>query len=128
MGRGKTVIVAGLGCRRACPAEEILEVLRWAATAYGAPAELLAAPEFKRDEPGLRAAAEHLGLPLVFVTDAALAAAQPRCASRSEHAERATGHASVAEGSALAAAGPGSLLVLPRIANRWASCALAGVP
>jgi cobalamin biosynthesis protein CbiG len=42
-------------------------------------------------------------------------------------AQRATGTGSVAEGSALAAAGAGSQLILPRIACARATCALAEV-
>jgi cobalamin biosynthesis protein CbiG len=65
-----------------------------------------------------------LGLPIAFVDAAALKAVQPRCPTRSAVAERETGVASVAEGAALAASG-GSLL-LARIAQGSATCALAG--
>jgi cobalt-precorrin 5A hydrolase len=85
----------------------------------------LAAPEFKQNETGLHDAARMLGVPLILVGTADLAAAQPRCVTRSERAERATGASSVAEGSALAAAGAGSQLILPRIAGARATCALA---
>ena len=62
---------------------------------------------------------------VLLVADAALAAAQPGCVTRSAAAERVVGVGSVAEGSALAAAGPGGTLLLPRIASARATCALA---
>ena len=115
------MIVAGIGCRRGCPAEAIVALVR-AAEAMAEPVGALAAPAFKRDEPGLQQAADRLGIPLLFVEDAALAAAQARCVTRSEAAERATGFASVAEAAAL---GAGGVLVLPRLTGAGVTCALA---
>jgi cobalt-precorrin 5A hydrolase len=59
------------------------------------------------------------------VTRAALRGAQGRCLTRSDIAREATGFASVAEACALAAAGDAGRLILPRIANARATCALA---
>jgi cobalt-precorrin 5A hydrolase len=118
-------IVAGVGCRRDCPTEDLLAVVREACRVSGRTVRALAAPEFKRDEAALQGAARSLGVPLILVGAADLAAAQPRCVTRSAIAECATGAASVAEGSALAAAGAGSMLILPRIAGPRATCALA---
>ncbi len=109
--------VAGIGCRRGCPAAAILAVVRQAGGA-----DLLAAPAWKRQEPGLIEAARMLGRPLRFVDDAALAAVQALCPTRSAVAARVTGHASVAEAAALAG---GGTLVRARLANGWATCALA---
>lgn len=119
-------LVAGLGCRLHCPAEDILAVLAAAEFRFGHAADTLAAPAAKRHEPGLHEAAARRGLKLLFIDDTALADAQPRCATRSEAARRATGHAAIAEACALAAAGPGATLLLPRIAHPTATCALAG--
>ena len=117
-------IVAGIGCRLLCPADAIVAVVREAEAQSGLTVGMLAAPHFKRDEAGLHGAAAALGLPLLFVDDAGLAAAQPRCPTRSAAAGRATGHASVAEAAALAASG--GRLLLPRIARGGATCAVAG--
>lgn len=114
------MIVAGIGCRRGCPAEDIVALVRRAAAIAGAPAQL-AAPDFKNAEPGLREAARILGLELVFVDHAALQAAQPECPTRSHLAQHHTGLASVAEAAALAG---GGRLLLPRIDNGRATCAL----
>ena len=118
-------VIAGIGCRRYCPAEDILSVVRRACAETGVFAGGLAAAEFKAHEPGLRAAAQHLGLPLFLVDTVALSAAQERCMTRSARAVQAIGIASIAEGCALAAAGPDSRLLLPRIAFGAATCALA---
>ncbi len=118
-------VIAGIGCRANCPAGEIVVLVQEACARAGSRPAALAAPAFKRGEPGLREAAHLLAVPLLLVEPAALAAAQPRCPTRSEAAARATGVASVAEGSALAAAGAGGRLLLPRIAGARATCALA---
>ena len=85
----------------------------------------LAAPEWKRDEPGLLQAADMLGLPLMFVGRAELSAVQGRCVTHSPAAARATGLASVAEAAALAG---GGTLLRPRSGQGWATCALAYSP
>jgi cobalt-precorrin 5A hydrolase len=123
MDGGEAVLIAGIGCRRGCPAAEIVALV--ARAAAGRRIAALATPDFKAAEPGVLEAARLLGVALVPVAETALAAAQARCVTRSAAAARATGIASVAEGSALAAAGAGGRLVLPRIAAAGATCALA---
>ena len=118
-------VIAGIGCRRDCPAETIVALLDRACAEAGCRATTLAAPAFKADEPGLRFAARQLGLTLVLIEAEALAAAQARCVTRSSRAFLATAFGSVAEGSALAAAGAGGRLILPRILGGGATCALA---
>ncbi len=118
------MIVAGLGCRKDCSAAEIVALVRAAEAAAGRSADGLAAPAFRREEPGLREAAGLLALPLAFVEEQALSDAQVLCVTRSAAAQRATGFASVAEAAALAASG--GPLLLPRIAGRRTTCALAG--
>jgi cobalt-precorrin 5A hydrolase len=112
------VVIAGLGCRRGCTAAELVALIE----ATGEAPALLAAPHFKRGEAGLHGAAAALGVALTFVDDAALAAAQAGCLTRSAAAERATGHASIAEAAAIAA---GGRLLGPRIASANATCAVA---
>ena len=115
------MIIAGIGCRRDCPADEILALLS-RAEALGEPADALAAPAFKCYEPGLLEAAARRSLPLIFISDADLAVAQPRCRTRSAAAARATGYASVAEAAAI---GSGGVLLVPRLSSARATCALA---
>ena len=118
-------MIAGIGCRRDCPADDIVALVRAAEQAAGAPVTALAAPAAKAHEAGLPAAAAALGVAMLWVAPEALLAAQPRCVTRSACAGRTLGVASVAEGSALAAAGQGAELILPRIASARATCALA---
>ncbi len=116
------MIVAGIGCRRGCTAQDIVALVRLAQDRAGCHVDALAAPEFKRGEPGLHEAARVLGVGLAFIDAEALEAVQPLCPTRSNAALRAVGLASVAEGSALA---PGGTLLLARIAGGGVTCALA---
>ncbi|MDA8249998.1 MAG: cobalamin biosynthesis protein [Rhodospirillales bacterium] len=118
-------MIAGIGCRRDCPAEDIVALVRAAEAASGAAVMALAAPAAKAGEAGLHAAAAVLGVKMLWVDREALLAAQARCVTRSACAERTLGVASVAEGCALAAAGEGARLALARIASPRATCALA---
>ncbi len=122
---GGNAMIAGIGCRRDCPAEDIVALVRQAEAASGAYVTALAAPVAKAGEAGLHEAAALLGVALLLVEHAALADAQARCVTRSACAERTLGVASVAEGCALAAAGERAELVLARIASARATCALA---
>lgn len=122
------LLIAGIGCRRHVSAGDIVALVRQALADLPAEAgalAALAAPRFKADEPALGQAAAALGVALTLVDDADMAEAQARCVTRSDCAERTTGLASIAEGAALAAAGPGAELALPRIANGVVTCALA---
>jgi cobalamin biosynthesis protein CbiG len=96
-----------------------------------APAGLtrLATSEARSREPGLLEAAAALGLALEAVPQAALAAEAARCLTRSGRSLAETGLPSLAEAAALAAAGPGAVLLGPRVAvARAVTCALAAWP
>ena len=114
------MIVAGIGCRRTCPAAAIVALVEQAG-----PVDILAAPAWKQDEPGLLEAARLLGLPLRFVGEQALSAVQGECLTRSAVVSRAVGMASVAEAAALAG---GGTLLRPRFGDGWATCAVARHP
>lgn len=118
-------IAIGIGCRRGCSAEAIVAVIEVACAARDLRGAGLFTVDLKRDEPGLRAAAATLGLPLAFVPAADLAAVADRVGHRSRRVEAATGTPSVAEAAALVGAGPGGHLVVPRLAHRAATCAVA---
>jgi cobalt-precorrin 5A hydrolase len=124
MGGGKAMIVAGVGFSSEVLHEDILFLVRKVSRTAGVTAQALAAPDFK-DGAELRAAAAALELPLLLLDRAALEAAQPRCATHSALAEAAVGLASVAEACALAGAGPYSRLLVARISQGSATCALA---
>lgn len=119
------MIAAGIGFRPDCTGAEIAALVARACRAAGLAPDLLAVPAFRARQAAGREAAALLSLPLLVVAPDVLAAMQPLCPTRSARAEAATGIASVAEGCALAAAGPGAVLRLARIASGSATCALA---
>lgn len=110
------MIVAGFGFRSSASPES----LRAAYTAAGGGAAVLAAPADKASR-----LSEMMGREVVPVTAEALEAQKTLTRSAASRAARRTG--SVAEASALAAAGPGARLLGPRAVSpdRMATCALA---
>lgn len=122
------MIVAGIGCRTQCDAAEIVALVQRAGTLAQSQPTILAAPSFRTFHPALRAAAEQLNTALVWIAPDDLAAAQPRCVTLSKRAAASVGVVSVAEGAALAAAGPNARLTLARISSANATCALAADP
>jgi cobalt-precorrin 5A hydrolase len=119
------MIIAGLGFRAACTAEELVALIVSVAAAAGAEIAALAVPDFKVGASALTTAASSLALEVRPVSTDALVAVQPLCPSRSAAALDSVGVASVAEACALAAAGPGARLLAPRTASAAATCALA---
>ncbi len=105
-------LVAGIGCNRNTPAEEIEQALQQACQennlARGSVARL-ATIDLKRDEQGLLAFAEGHGLPLDFFTKDELNTVDG--VSTSAVVLRATGARGVAEPAAVLASGGGRLLV-----------------
>ena len=114
-------VIAGIGCRRNCPATDIIAALRKAEAAAGVLATALATPHFKQAEPGLQQAAATLNLPLHVIDQSTLEAAQPLCPTRSAAGQAATGLASIAEAAAIAR----GTLIPPRVTHGAATCALA---
>lgn len=129
---GETVIdgsiIVGIGFSSKATEDEILALIDDALERLGAARKdigAIAMPCFKRDAPVAMRVAERLDVALSHVDDEALRAVQDRCVTRSTTVENATGLASVAEAAALAVAGAHGRLVLPRLANAVATCALA---
>jgi cobalt-precorrin 5A hydrolase len=119
------MIVAGLGFRKSCSAEELVALIGRAEQAQGVVATALATPDFKADAGELRRAAEQLGLEVIAISATTMLAAQPFCLTRSPAALAAIGVEAVSEACALAGAGPGGLLLAPKLTSAAASCALA---
>lgn len=117
------VLVAGIGCRRGVPVEELRAALDATLADAGLDPRCLAAlatAALKTDEPGLKALAAERGLPLVIVPDARLQALDPADFSPSAARARAD-LPGVAEPCALVVAG-GPLLVPKRA---FARCTVA---
>jgi cobalt-precorrin 5A hydrolase len=124
MAGGEAMIAAGIGARKCASADEMVAAVRAACLAAGVEnVHLLAGLE--RTCPALAEAAEKLGARLDICDLARLRAESGRCLTRSPRSLAATGVPSVAEAAALAAAGPGSVLIQPRIALETVTVALA---
>ncbi len=119
------MIVAGIGFRSSATSGDILDILRQAEGQSGCDVQLLAAPETKVSQRALLEVLSILGLPLIAIGRVQLERVQGRCPTRSRAALAALGLSSVAEGCALAALDESGRLVLPRVANARATCALA---
>ncbi len=122
------VLALGIGCERGCPAAEIADLAHATLAEAGLAAEAVAAVvsvELKLAEPGIHALAAALGAPARFFPAARLLAETDRLTERSEAVFRAAGCWGVAEGAALAAAGPGGSLVAPKRKSQRATCAVA---
>nr|WP_197978368.1 cobalamin biosynthesis protein [Sphingomonas sp. CFBP 13603] len=116
------VIVAGFGFRAGATLDTLRTVLASAQHGYP-PVTALAAPHDKQAL--VSPLAEAMGVPMIAVSPSALQSAQTSTRSAASLEARATG--SVAEASALAAAGPGARLLTPRhiSPDRMATCAIA---
>ncbi|MCK1821676.1 precorrin-3B C(17)-methyltransferase [Streptomyces sp. XM83C] len=126
-------LVVGVGASRGAPAEEVLDLVEGALREAGLSARSvaeLATVDAKADEPGLVAAAERLGVPLVTYSADELAAVEVPNPSQAPLA--AVGTPSVAEAAALARGG--ELLVPKRKSERadgrpaMATCAVVRRP
>ena len=125
-----TQIVAGLGCRRGCSRDELLELLIHSLARHELTVDNLAglaSIAHKRDEAGLHGLAEHLGLELVFFSPEQLAGYQtPTGASALSQAT--AGSPAVAEPCALALAakiGTAPRRLGEKTRSASATCALA---
>lgn len=87
--------------------------------------DALATSHRKASEPGIRQAATVLSLPLRALDDHALRSVQHLTLTHSSMSMAVTGVSSLSEAAALAASGPGSRLLGPRIARNGVTCALA---
>ncbi len=124
-------LALGVGCERDAAPEEVVALARETLSAAGL-AEAAVAGVFsidlKSDEAAVHAVAEALGVPVRFFGAAALEAETPRLANPSEAVFREVGAHGVAEGAALAAAGPDGVLVAPKRKSARATCAVARAP
>ena len=125
------MIAAGIGCKRGAPASDIEAAIRTALARaqIGADAlDAIATMQTKSTEPGIRAIAETFRIALIIVPELELIAANDRVDTHSERVTALAGVGSVAEAAALAAAGPASKLIVPRLIVGAATCALAASP
>lgn len=125
------VLALGVGCDRGCPPEELAALVRDTLEAEAlAPGSIacVASIDLKMDEPAVHALAASLGVPARFFTAAELAEQAPRLQNPSDVVLKETGCPGVSEGAALAAAGPESELVVPKLKTKRATVAIARAP
>ncbi|WP_352230852.1 cobalamin biosynthesis protein [Metapseudomonas resinovorans] len=125
-------LVAGLGCRRGCPPDELQVLLMQCLAEANVSLDqliALATREAKVAEPGLVGLAERLGLPLYGLPVDVLASFEDRLSQPSEQVREAVGSAGVAEAAALAQAealfGTRATLLIDKRRSASATCALA---
>ena len=119
-------LIVGVGCRRGATTEQILTALDRALTEQGRTREeiyALATIDLKADEPGLRAAAAELGVPLRIVPRSRIHTLQDVLREHT-FAENITGVAAVCIPAALLTS-PHSELLAPRLALNGVTIALA---
>ena len=125
------VLTIGVGCERdADPAEVrdlVAQVLADNNLAAGAVA-CIASIDVKMDEAAVNGLGERLGLPVRFFDAASLEAETPRLANPSDVVFAEVGCHGVAEGAALAAAGPDAELIVTKVKSKRATCAVARSP
>ena len=121
-------VAIGIGCRKGYPADAIetliLRALRDAPAAT--PIGLFTVCD-KAGEAGLIEAARRLSLSLSYLSREKLRERSDAIQTPSKRAEALFGVVSVSEAAALAGAGPNSALIVPRLADRGAACAIAAV-
>ncbi|MEM7508393.1 MAG: precorrin-3B C(17)-methyltransferase [Pseudomonadota bacterium] len=121
----------GVGCARNCPPEELARLAKDAMAEAGiAPEALLGifSLDLKADEPAVLSLAEALSLPARFFDAARLEAEAPRLQNPSDIVFAEVGCHGVAEGAALASAGNGASLILPKRKSANATVAIARAP
>jgi len=126
-----STLAIGIGCERGAAAEEA-RALVMLCLAQAKLSPLAVAGIFsialKAAEPAIHAVAQELGVPVRFFPAETLLAETPRLSERSDIVFRETGCWGVAEGAALAAAGPQAELVVAKQRSARVTCAIARSP
>jgi cobalt-precorrin 5A hydrolase len=122
------MIVAGVGCRRGVSADEIEKVVRMALGLFHLPAErldALATESEQATDPAFAEAAQRLSVKLMACTVEDLDRVAGQVLTPSKLVLEAKGVPSIAEASALGAAGRNARLLGTRVATAQATCAIA---
>jgi len=123
-----TTLALGIGCERGCDPEEAWNLVRETLDAAGLAEEavgVVCSLDLKADEAAVHHVAGRLGVPARFFDAATLEAETPRLKNPSEVVFAEVGCHGVAEGAALAAAGPDGDLAVEKAKSARATCAVA---
>jgi cobalt-precorrin 5A hydrolase len=122
------MIVAGIGCGRGTSAEDIVSLIAVALSNFGIAQENLTAiatESSKADEHGFAGAARSLSIPVWRCPVADLGRVADQVLTRSLRVQAIKGVPSIAEASALVAAGSNARLLGARVAANKVTCAIA---
>jgi cobalt-precorrin 5A hydrolase/precorrin-3B C17-methyltransferase len=121
-------LTLGVGCERDTSSDELITHVEATLAAYNLSAHAIAgifSLDLKADETAIHALARHLQRPARFFTAAELNAEASRLANPSETVRTEVGCPGVAEGAALAAAGPEATLIVEKTRSLRTTCAIA---
>ena len=122
------MIIAGIGCGSETSSEDIVSLISVALSNYGlAPESLtaIATETSKAGQRGIEGAARSLSLPIVRCPVAELGRVAGQVLTRSLRVQEIKGVPSIAEASALVAAGSNARLLGARVAANKVTCAIA---
>ena len=124
-------IAVGVGCERNTKPVELIRLVQGVLDAEGIARDSIAgiySLDLKADEPAMQELAKWFGAPFRVFDAATLEAETPRMKNPSDVVFTEVGTHGVAEGAALAAAGPQADLIVPKRKSEHATCALALAP
>jgi cobalt-precorrin 5A hydrolase len=124
----QAMIVAGIGCKRGTMSDDIVSVILAALASFGIAREKLdaiATETSKADERGIADAARLLSVRLVRCSLSDLDRIADKVMTRSSRVQALKGVPSIAEASALVAAGRNARLLGARVAAVKVTCAIA---
>jgi cobalt-precorrin 5A hydrolase len=122
------MIVAGVGCGHGTSSEDIVSLIVTALSNFGIAQEdltAIATESSKADEHGIAGAAKSLSIPVLRCPVADLGRVADQVLTRSLRVQQIKGVPSIAEASALVAAGPNARLLGARVAANKVTCAIA---
>jgi cobalt-precorrin 5A hydrolase len=122
------MIVAGIGCGSGTSPEDIVSLIAVALSNFGIARENLTAiatESSKADEHGIAGAAQSLSIPVLRCPIADLGRVADQVLTRSLRVQEIKGVPSIAEASALVAAGLNARLLGARVAANKVTCAIA---
>ncbi len=123
-----STLCLGVGCERGTAPSELIELVEGQLTQAGLAREALSgifSIDVKADEAAIHALAEHFDVPARFFDAKTLEDERDRLKNPSDIVFAEVGCHGVAEGSALAAGGPASELIVPKRKSQRATCAIA---
>lgn len=124
-------VAIGVGCERNTRPVELIRLVQGVIEAEGIARDSISgiySLDLKADEPAMQELAKWFGVPFRVFDAARLDAETPRMKTPSDVVFAEVGTHGVAEGAALAAAGPEAELIVPKRKSEHATCALALAP